>query len=481
MGFDGVLISDFAAIRETVMHGVCADRKESAEMSLKAGCDIDMMAGDYSRHLDELIDEGRISEELLDESVMRILQLKNELGLFENPYKGLDLVKEKELCLCDKHKELAKKAARESFVLLKNEGNLPIKKGKKIACIGPYTNRKKLLSSWAIMGEEGPVETVKEVSLKLDGYELSFYEGCQILPEGTKMPGFVQLEEIDYNADKTLAMEEEALAAAKESDEVLLFMGEHFLQSGEAASRTDITIPKNQMKLLEKICAVNENVNLVLFTGRPLALTDICDKVKSILVVWMPGTMGAAAIWDVLTGEYSPSGKLPMSFPYNVGQVPIHYDILQTGRPLTPEDAEERFVSKYLDAPNEALYPFGYGLTYTDFSISPVSLSSDKLSEEGEILAEVVVKNVGSVKGTETVQLYIQDIAASVARPIKQLKDFKKVTLEAGEEGKITFRITEPMLRFVREDYTVGSEKGHFNLFIGNSSATENKISFELI
>ena len=481
MGFKGVLISDFAAIREAVMHGVCADHRESAEMALKAGCDIDMMAGDYSRHLSELIDEGRVSEELLDESVMRILQLKNDLGLFENPFKGLDLVKEKELCLCDEHKELAKKAARESFVLLKNEGSLPVKKGKKIACIGPYTDRKKLLSSWAIMGDEGPVETVKEVGERLDGYQLSFHEGCQILPEGTKMPGFVQLEEIDYNADRTRAMEEDALKAAKEADEVLLFMGEHFLQSGEAASRTDITIPKNQVRLLEKICELNDNVSLVLFTGRPLALTDICDKVKSILVVWMPGTMGAAAIWDVLTGKYAPSGKLPMSFPYNVGQVPIHYDILQTGRPLTPEDAGERFVSKYLDAPNEALYPFGHGLTYTDFSISPITLSSDKLSGDGEITAEVVVKNLGSAKGTETLQLYIHDIAASVARPIKQLKDFKKITLEAGEEGKVSFRITEPMLRFVRADYTVGSEKGHFNLFIGNSSATENKASFELI
>ena len=481
MGFNGVLISDFAAIRETVIHGVCADRKESAELSLKAGCDIDMMAGDYSRHLEELIESGKVSEKLLDESVWRVLELKNKLGLFENPYKGLDIEKEKELCLCDGHKELARRAARESFVLLKNENALPIEKKKKIACIGPYTNRRKMLSSWAIIGEEAAVETVKEVGERLDGYKLSFHEGCQILPEGTKMTGFVQMEEIDYSVEKTHKMEKEALEAAKRSDEVILFMGEHFLQSGEAASRTDITVPKNQVRLLEKIYEVNTNISLVLFTGRPLALTDIINKVKSILVVWMPGTMGACAIWDVLTGKYAPSGKLPMSFPYNVGQVPIHYDILQTGRPLKPEDAGERFVSKYLDAPNEALYPFGYGLTYTDFDITHITLSSDRMTEDGEISAEVTVRNTGNVKGDETIQLYIRDIAASVARPVKQLKGFKKITLNPGEEEKVVFKVTEPMLRFVREDNTVGSEKGQFDLFIGNSSLTENKVSFELV
>lgn len=269
------------------------------------------------------------------------------------------------------------------------------------------------------------------------------------------------------------------MEAAKEADLVIMPLGEHYLQSGEATSRAMIEIPSIQMELFREVVKVNENVAVVLFNGRPLDLREISKKAKAILEVWLPGTEGGHAIVDVLTGMVSPSGKLSMSFPYCVGQVPVSYNAYSTGRPIVP-GVKERFKSKYLDIPNTPLYPFGYGLSYTKFEISDVELSAAEMSHGEVIEAKAVITNVGERAGTETVQLYIQDVAGSVVRPVKELKGFEKVELQPGESKKITFKIDEAMLEFLRVDGTVGSEPGEFRVWIANSSLTDNYESFYL-
>jgi beta-glucosidase len=271
----------------------------------------------------------------------------------------------------------------------------------------------------------------------------------------------------------------EAVEAAREADLVVMPLGEHYAQSGEAASRAMIDIPEVQMRLLREVSKVNANIVVVLFNGRPLDLREVQKLAKAILVAWFPGTEGGHAILDVLTGKVNPSGKLPMSFPYCVGQVPVHYNEYATGRPEFPE-RKEKFRSRYLDIPNTPLYPFGYGLSYTQFSVSPVRMDGEKLTAGTQLTASATVKNTGDVEGTEVLQLYIRDQAASVVRPVKELKGFSKVTLLPGEEKEVSFVIDEPMLRFTRADGTEGSEPGRFTLWIGTDSTTGNQIEFVL-
>ena len=392
MGFDGVLISDWAAIEEIIYHGYCADREEAAVRSAEAGVDIDMMTGIYCENLCRLVREGKISEDLIDESCMRILELKNKLGLFENPYKDADETKEKEVILCKEHRDLAREAARKSFVLLKNEEKiLPLGKEKKIAWVGPYVHSRNLMGSWSFIGDAKDVTNLEEaVKAQADTTNMSFHAGSPMLGSDIRLEGF-----------------------------------------GEAMEQS--TTPE-----------------------------------------------GANAIADVVFGAYAPSGKLTMSFPYSVGQVPVHYNEYSTGRPHVPGKDKDRFRSKYLDIPNAPLFPFGYGLGYTSFAISDVKLDKAELGMEDEIKASVTVKNTGDTKGTETVQLYIHDVAASVVRPVKELKDFCKVTLQPGEETEVIFKITEEELRFLTENERVESENGAFEVFIGSDSTTENKAEFVL-
>lgn len=482
MDFEGILISDFGAIGETINHGVSEDRADAARRAVEAGCDIDMMSGTYPENIQHLIDSGRLNQDLVDECAWRVLELKNKLGLFENPYKGADMAQEQKYCLCKENKELARKTARESFVLLKNEDRvLPLDQKKKIAFIGPYVNRKLLLGGWSFTGNPEDVITVQEEADQLQEYDISFHEGCPVLSKDVKLEGFGDYRNEEIGEQEILQMKKEAIEAAKNAETAVLFLGEHFLQSGEATSRAMIEIPKIQKEMLDDIYAVNQNIVVVLFNGRPLDLREVSEKTKAILEVWMPGTMGGAAIMDVLTGKYSPSGKLPMSFPYCVGQVPVHYDELPTGRPHKPGEDKDRFVSKYLDIPNKPLYSFGYGLGYTEFEIGQIALSKEHMKAEDSIEAVVKVKNIGDREGTETIQLYIHDVAASVARPVKQLKSFQKVTLNPQEEREVAFLIQEKMLRFLRADGTVGSESGKFEVYVGHSSETKNKAVMELL
>lgn len=482
MGFDGVLISDFGAIGETIIHGVSEDRADAARRALEAGVDIDMMSGVYPQTLYQLLEEKKIELEMIEECAWRVLKLKNKLGLFENPYKGADEDLAEKQILCQEHKELAETMATKSFVLLENKNNiLPLSKGDKVLFVGPYVNRQEMLGAWSFTGDISDTITIQQAAeKKMENYEVCFCQGCPILPKEMKLDGFVNYKEEEFTEKEIEKMLTEAESKAKQADVVVLALGEHFLQSGEATSRAMIEIPENQMKLLERIEKINPNIVVVLFNGRPLDIRKIKQRAKAILEVWMPGTMGGNAIVDMLVGNNAPSGKLPMSFPYCVGQIPVHYDELNTGRVHVPGRDKDRYVSKYLDIENKPLYAFGYGLTYTDFHISEPVLNKNIMRKGEKIVASVKVKNCGERSGAETIQLYIHDVAASVARPKKQLKGFQKIELQPQEEQEVSFAISEEMLRFTREDGVFASEEGEFEVFIGNSSEEERKTKFVL-
>ena len=484
MGFDGVLISDYAAILETVAHGASSDKKDAAYKALLAGVDIDMMTGCYAGELAKFVKEGTIPESLIDESVLRILQLKNQLGLFEHPHKNADPEKEARYILCPEHRALAREAAAASCVLLKNDKVLPIRPSQKVAFIGPYIDNYEICSSWAVTGHPEDSVTIRQAAKELlPDSDLTFCHGTSLLPRDYVFAGFAEpnrAEEFyaDVFADPEKALAD-AVAAAKAADVVILCLGEHYIQTGEATSRTELSLPENQMELFCAVRAANPNVAVVLFNGRPLLLDELSRDAAAILEAWCPGTEGGHAILDLLTGTKNPSGKLPMTFPRNMGQIPIYYNHFSTGRPLAGTDPQ-RFVSKYTDAPNTPLFPFGYGLSYTEFSYSDVSLSSDSLTSEDSITASVQLKNTGACTGTEVVQLYIQDVAASTVRPVRELKGFTRITLTPGETQTVSFRISEAELAFHRADGSYGTEPGAFRVWIGGSSATENGTGFTL-
>ena len=480
MGFDGVLISDWAAIEEMLCHGYCADRTQAAQRAVTAGVDVDMMSGVYAEQLTALVQDGKVPEALIDEAVMRILTLKNALGLFEAPFKDADEEKEKQIILCEEHRALAREAARKSFVLLKNEGVLPLSDKKKTAYIGPYVNSRNLMGAWSITGETKDVATLRESVLEqCADTDAVFCCGCPMTDSGRKLEGFLECTDEMVSAEEQQRMMDEAVEAAKACGQVVLLLGEDRRQSGEAASSAGIQIPGIQQELLDRVCSVCDQVAVVLFSGRPLDIRQIAEKAQAVLLAWMPGTEGARALVDVLSGRYSPSGKLPMSFPYCVGQVPVHYNEYPTGRPHVPGKDKDRFRSKYLDIPNSPLYLFGFGLTYTSFSVSPVVLDRDHMTKDEILTASVTVRNTGSVEGTETMQLYIRDVAASVVRPVKELKGFCKVTLQPDEQQNVRFFITEKELRFLTENGRWESEPGAFEVFIGTSSLADAPARFE--
>lgn len=478
MGFDGVVISDWGALDELIMHGIAKDREEAAGLAAEAGVDIDMMTTCYSRHIKKQALDNQKYLELIDEAAFRILQLKNKLGLFENPYKDADEAEEAEIILCSEHRNEAKEAAIESMVLLKNDNILPLKKnGQKIAFIGPHVNSRLIYGAWSIFARPEDTVTLMEGVNSLGIKEAVFANGCAMVDsiDATE----INNTKIDPEVHEKLR--KEALDYALNADVVVLALGEHPLQTGEAASRAELDIPKPQLELFRQVYEVNKNIAVVLFSGRPLEIKEISDKAKAVLEVWMPGTEGGNAIAEVLFGDAVPSGKLAMSMPYCVGQVPVFYSEFHTGRPYAGSEGKGRYFSRYLDIPNKPLYPFGYGLSYTDFEISKVRLSSNELTKESSLEASVTIKNIGSFTGKEVVQLYIQDKFGSVVRPVRELKGFQKIELKPGEEKEIVFSITEEMLRFYDINMNYVSEPGEFNVYIGNSSDTQNGKSFVLI
>ncbi len=486
MGFKGVLISDFNAIGECITHGVAEDAKEVAKLAMKAGVDIEMMSRCYVSTMKELIKEGEISEKLIDEAVLRILNLKNDLGLFENPYKGADEEEEKNLILCDQHREVMRKISEESFVLLENDGILPLQtKGQKIAFIGPYSKKRDLHSIWAIIADAKDSNSLSDVVPTLyPENEYTFVSGCNIVEPGTIFEGFNSTVECEFDSS---SKEEEAMRnaveVAKNVDVVVMTIGEHRLQTGEAASFSTIELPRKQLELFQRVYEVNKNIVVVLFNGRPLDLREVKEKAKAILEVWLPGTEGAVAITNTLFGKNNPSGHLSMSFPYSVGQIPVHYDQLNTGRPILSDPNHIKFCSCYQDIPNLPLYPFGYGLSYTEFSYGKLSIDKTILTmqQDDMIIVSIPITNCGHVEGTDVVQLYIQDVKGSVARPLRELKGFKRVHLLPGETKQVTFEITEPMLRFYDIRMQFVSEAGKFIAYVGKDSNCQSCCEFNLV
>ncbi|NLW10393.1 MAG: beta-glucosidase BglX [Clostridiaceae bacterium] len=481
MGFNGVLISDWNAIGELIGHGVAQDPKSAAELAITAGVDMDMMSFSYACGLEKLVEEGTVSEQLIDESVWRLLQLKNQMGLFENPFRSASTQQESELILSAEHRLAAREVAAKTFVLLKNEDQLlPLEQDDSVAYIGPYIEEKSILGAWSFFGKTEDCVSIRE-AVEARGVQAEYAHGCGVLNPGQAIYGFRYDTESNLTEAETEKMIADAVALAANKTKVVIALGESNLQTGEGGSRGDITIPDIQKKLLEAIYAVNKNIVAVIFAGRPLDIRDIKDKTKSILYAWMPGTEGGSAIVDMLYGDTAPQGKLSMSLPYSVGQVPVFYSELRTGR-HTEDGAEptNRFLTKYCDIPNDPLYPFGFGLSYTDFSISPVRLSSDQLTLDTTVKAVATVKNIGNREGVETIQLYIRDEFASVARPLRELKGIKQVKLEPGQEAEVEFEIDTNMLRFYDINMEYKAQHGDFTVWIGNNSKTDNSVCFTL-
>ncbi|WP_318792895.1 beta-glucosidase BglX, partial [Bifidobacterium longum] len=420
MGFDGVLISDFGAVKELIAHGVAADETEAAKLSIEAGTDIEMMTICYMRHLREIVENGSVDEALIDEAVMRILKLKNDLGLFENPYRGVDEETESKVTLCDAHRQSAREIAGESIVLLRNERKtLPLDEGGHVALAGPFAASHDILGAWSWKGVCEESVTLRDALREADGSE-----GWLSVAQHTGNP-----------LDVDEAAVAEAVELAKRSDVIVLALGEPQEWGGEAASRSNISLPKTQIDLYHAVrdaAGDHCRVVVVLFNSRPLVLSDIADA-DAIVEAWFPGTEGGHAVADILLGGVNPSARLSMSFPVNVGQIPVFYNCENTGRPFNPETPDEKYQSKYLDVSNDPAYPFGYGLSYSEFSYGPVAVSSNEFAAGKPLEASVEVANVSDVDGLETVQLYVRDIAARVSRPIRQLKDFKRVRIAAGE------------------------------------------------
>lgn len=466
-GFDGVVISDYGAYEEMVTHGACEDKKEAAFLAMDAGCDIEMMTSCYVEHLKELIDEGKVTVEQVDKAVLRILDLKEELGILDNPYRSVNVEEAKRVQLSPEHRAIARKGAIESAVLLKNEGVLPFsKEAKSVAVIGPLGATGEIHGSWYCGGKAEETISVYEGLKNILGDKVKLAQGCPI----------------EYDAvDESYF--DEACQLAKASECVVLCLGEHQEYSGESNCRTSIDLPEIQYKLLDRILAVNKNVAVVLFTGRPLAISRLDKIAPAILNMWMPGTEGGNACASLVFGDSVPSGKITMTFPRALGQCPIYYNYYTTGRPKAEEDDEKfiRFTSCYLDMPNSPLYPFGYGLSYTSFEYSDFTLSSDTMNRKDTLVASVKVKNTGKYKAKEAVQLYIRDVKGSCVRPVKELKGFEKITLDVGEEKTVSFEITEEMLKYWNRDLKFVAEKGEFQVFIGKDSTCKPFASFMLL
>ncbi len=482
-GFQGVLITDYAAIQETIAHGVCADRKEAAQKALEAGVDVEMMGSCYFQELPALLEEGAVTQAQIDESVMRVLRLKNRLGLFENPCRGADAEKAKRVILSAEHREAARKTAEASFVLLKNDGLLPLSKEKNIAWIGPYVFEKHLQSSWAVSANAADTVSLAEaVERYFPKDRNSFHKGCSLYEESDIWRQFSwDHEAVALTEKENERLLREAMEAARKADLAVMALGESYLQSGEATSRTEIRIPERQMELLRRVAEVQPRLVVILFHGRPLELREISELADSILAAWFPGTEGGNALCNILTGKSVPQGKLPMSFPWSVGQVPVFYNEYSTGRPFNDRSGKEiRYLSKYIDAPNRPMYPFGFGLSYTNFEITGRRLSRHVMTEKEILEASAIITNTGNREGIETLQMYLQDVTASAVRPVKELKAVQKVALRPGEGREVRFSIKEEMLRFHTADGRWESEPGIFRVYIGNSSETEEYMEFEL-
>ena len=464
-GFNGFVISDWASIREMIPWGFSKDEKEAAISAVEAGTDMDMEGGIYVPYLIDLVKQGKVKQEFVDDAVRRILRVKYELGLFDNPYRFLDEKREKEVIGSKANREAVLDMAKKSIVLLKNDTNLlPLKKsGQKIVLLGSLAESKNSpLGSWRIAADSNTAVSVLEGMQQYKGNSLNYVKGLDLT---TLEPTF--LTEVQYNTTDKSGFEA-AKNAAKDADVVVMVLGEHGFSSGEARSRTNLDLPGLQQEFLEEIYKVNPNIVLVLNNGRPLTISWAAEKIPTIVEAWQLGTETGNAVAQVLYGDYNPSGKLPMSFPRNIGQVPIAYNHYSTGR-FTNKD-NNVFWSHYSDVEKTPLYPFGYGLSYTTFEYSNLKINKKTFSKGEKVEVSVDLKNTGKVTGKEVAQLYLQDEFASVVRPVKELKGFEMIELKAGETKTITFTLTDAELGFYNNQNEFVVEPGTFKVMVGGSS-----------
>lgn len=462
-GFKGFVVTDYTSINEMVAHGSAGEEAEAGSQALQAGVDMDMQGHIYRKHLKKLLAEGKITEVQINAAAKRVLEIKFQLGLFDDPYRYCDEQREARLLLAKEHRDVAYHLACESFVLLKNMGqSLPLKTGAKIAVIGPLADaRHDLLGSWMGTGNSEGIETILGGIQRNNGRDkVTFAKGCDVM--STNRTGFV-----------------EAIKTARDADVAVLVLGENGNMSGEAKSRTSINLPGVQTELLREIKKLGKPVIVVLMNGRPLALEEEAQLADAVLEVWFPGTEGGRAVADVLFGQHSPSGKLPVTFPRNLGQVPIYYSGKNTGRPLDPAKPKEEYKSSYLDASNDALYPFGFGLSYTTFKYSGLQLDRQILRSRHKLTASVEVANTGQRECADIVQLYLRDLVGSVTRPMRELIGFKRIQLRPGEKQTVVFIVTEEKLAFLRRDMTWGAEPGDFELLIGTNSRDVQSARFK--
>ena len=480
-GFDGFVVTDYTAISEMINHGM-GDLQTVSALALKAGTDMDMVADGFLGTLEKSLSEGKVTMADIDKACRRILEAKYKLGLFDDPYRYLDAKRAKKDIYTDAHRAEARKLATETFVLLQNKDNvLPLKRTGKIALVGPLANtRANMPGTWSVAAASDRYSTLLEAMRRAvgDKAEVMYAKGCNVcydaeLEKNSTMFGREMRDERPVDV-----MRDEAVRIAKECDVIVAAMGEPSEMSGESSSRSELTILDAQKDLLTALKATGKPIVLLNFSGRATVMNWEVENIPTILNVWFGGSEAADAICDVVFGDVAPSGKLTVTMPRNVGQVPIYYNHLNTGRP-NPKWFS-KFTSNYLDVPNDALFPFGYGLSYTTFQYSPLSLSSNMMTTGGNIKASVTVTNTGSVEGTEVVQLYIRDMVGSIARPVQELMGFERISLKPGESRNVTFNIDAELLKFYNSDLKYVCEPGEFEVMVGTNCRDVQRQKFTL-
>ncbi|MFL5787584.1 MAG: beta-glucosidase BglX [Flavisolibacter sp.] len=483
-GFKGFVVSDYTSLNEMTAHGM-GDLETVAAMALKAGLDMDMVGEGYLTTLKKSLKEGKVSQQDIDRACRLILEAKYKLGLFDDPYKDLSTDRSAKEIFSDENRKAAREFAEHSFVLLKNNNQLlPLRKSGTIALIGPLAdNHRNMLGTWTIAGDFNKSVTVMQGIKNVAGNNVNvlYAKGANITDDSffAKRVNALGIE-VETDKRSSSDMISEAVETANRSDVVVAVLGEAADMTGESSSRSDISIPESQKNLLKALVRTGKPVVLVLFNGRPLTLQWENDNVPAILDVWFGGTETGNAIADVLFGNYNPSGKLSTTFPRSVGQIPLYYNHKNTGRPFNGTTDFPKFKSDYLDIQNDPVYPFGYGLSYTNFSYSDIHMVKNTIRPGESLEASITVTNNGNFDGEETVQLYIQDVYASVSQPVEELKKFQKVFLHKGDSRTIRFRLTVDDLKFFNSDLKYIYEPGQFKIYIGPNSRDVKEASFEL-
>ena len=480
-GFDGFVVTDYTAISEMINHGM-GDLQTVSALALKAGTDMDMVADGFLGTLEQSLSEGKVTMADIDKACRRILEAKYKLGLFDDPYRYLDPKRAKKDVYTDEHRAAARQMATETFVLLQNKDNvLPLKRTGKIALVGPLANTSaNMPGTWSVAAAYDRCSTLLEAMRRAvgDKAEVMYAKGCNIcydaqLEKNSSLFGREMRDERPVDV-----MRDEAVRIAKQCDVIVAAMGEPSEMSGESSSRSDLTILDAQKDLLMALKATGKPIVLLNFSGRATVMDWEVENIPTIMNVWFGGSEAADAICDVVFGDVSPSGKLTASMPRNMGQIPIYYNHLNTGRPN--QKWFNKFTSNYLDVPNDPLFPFGYGLSYTTFEYSPLVLSSNTMTTSGNITASVTVTNTGAVEGTEVVQLYIRDMVGSIARPVQELKGFERISLKPGESRTVNFTINADLLKFYNKDLQYVCEPGDFEVMVGTDSRNVQRQKFTL-